>query len=174
MSRRMTIRQLILADCGNEIVADWWEEVVQYFIEHLQRYHAEELETMENMSSGFTDALNDVTEHGSGHYTRDMDEAFKIFLTVILYIPNFAPFPTQMLIIILARFFLENFFYLPPPPTIILAAPSETSSETQSMPSLEGSRPPSVDSGFSASSDLRLNNDGAQPERVEELPYRNT
>ena len=165
----MSIRQQILAETGNEIVADWYADVIKYFIEHLEGYHVENLETIEGMSTGFAEALNNVTEHGAEEYARDMDEAFQIFLFVIVHLPSLQAIPKHMLSITLARFFLENFFYLPPPPTFTFSPPSDTSSEAESMPSLEHSRSPSVDSGFSASSDLRINNE-AEQRRDEDLP----
>ena len=146
--RARPIRSQILDETGNEIVADWYLDVVMYFLEHLSNYDIDEMETVENMLRGFDEALDNLTEHGGGQVnTPHMDEAYHIFLTAFIRMPCFSHMPKYLLALSLARFFLEKFFYIPPPPEIELPSSSDTSSDVESISSWED-----LSASFSATS----------------------
>ena len=146
--RARPIRSQILEETGNEIVADWYLDVVMYFLEHLSDYDTDETETVENMLRGFDAALDNLTEYGGGEVlTPQIDEAYHIFLTVFIRMPCFSHMPKYLLALSLARFFLEKFFYIPPPPEIELSSSSDTSSDVESISSWED-----LSASFSATS----------------------
>lgn len=146
--RARPIRSRILEETGNEIVADWYLDVVMYFLEHLSDYDTDEIGTVENMLRGFDEAFDNLTEHGGGEVlTPNIDQAYHIFLTAFIRMPCFSHMPRGLLAISLARFFLEKFFYIPPPPEIELSPSSDTSSDVESISSWED-----LSASFSATS----------------------
>ena len=149
MNRPRSIRAQILEETGNEIVADWYLDVVIYFVDKLEDYHNEEIETIRDMMRGFITAIENLDENGSDELTPDMDEAYHIFLGVFVRLPCFSSVPKYILALTLDQFFLENFLYLPPSPEIVLSSPSDTSSDVGSLPSSASiGRSSSTDSGL--------------------------
>ena len=149
-------RERIFQETGNEIVADWYLDVVLYFIEHLENYNTEEGETMENILAGFDEAIENLSElNGGEELTPHMDDAYHIFLEVIIRIPCLLSIPKYILALTLARFFVEKFYYLPPPPEIYLWDLSDRSSDSESISSWEALEGQSIssDSGLATQDD---------------------
>ena len=149
MSRPRSIREQLLEETGNQIVADWYLDVVIYFVDKLEHYHNERIETIRGMMRGFLTAIENLDENGTDELTPDMDEAYHIFLGVFVRLPCFSSVPKYLLALTLDQFFLENLNYLPPSPEIVLSSSSDTSSDVGSLPSSESiSRSASADSGL--------------------------
>ena len=149
MSRPRSIREQLLEETGNQIVADWYLDVVIYFVDKLEHYHNERIETIRGMMRGFLTAIENLDENGTDELTPDMDEAYHIFLGVFVRLPCFSLVPKYLLALTLDQFFLENLNYLPPSPEIVLSSSSDTSSDVGSLPSSESiSRSASADSGL--------------------------
>ena len=112
----------ILAETGNEIVASWYKVMLDYFNNVLFHFPAENNETVADFAIRFLDDLDNFKNLNLDENCKSyMDEAYDLFLQVIVDLPSFQGIPENILAIILAIFFHENFSYLPLPPDVLQA-----------------------------------------------------
>ena len=119
------IKDEIIAKTGNELVAELYEEVLEYLNHTLFHIHGDRYENAADFAIGY---LNDL------QYSKDtesekvceacIEEAYSIFLRIVMNLSTFRGIPETILSVILAKFFQENFSYLPSPPDLLQASPS--------------------------------------------------
>ena len=119
------IKDEIIDKTGNVLVAELYEEVLEYLNYTLFQIHRDKYGNAADFAIGYLDDLQYSKDTESEKVCEAcMEEAYSIFLQIAMNLSAFRGIPATILCIILARFFQENFSYLPSPPDLLQALPS--------------------------------------------------
>ena len=119
------IKNEMIAITENELVAELYEEVLEYLNHALFHIHRDRYENAADFAIEYLGDLQYSKDTESEKVCEAcMDEAYSIFLRIAMNLSAFRGIPEAILCVILARFFQENFSYLPLPPDLLQASPS--------------------------------------------------